>query len=701
MSLIRRTTRISLPAALVVAASFGLPLTVAAQAQAPANDPLPIRTITLYRSGVGAFERTGQVTGDATVGLRFQTDQINDILKSLVLLDLDGGTIGPVSYGSKEPLSRRLDAFRIDIASNPSIPDIFGQLRGEQAKLILTDGAAEGTILGIEKRFTTIGGEKPSFLEEPYVTLVTSSGIRAIAVSQIRSFELADAELAAELNSALAMLADNRADQNKTVDLNFSGQGARDIFVAYVHEMPVWKTSYRLVLPEKDADKPTMQGWAIVENTTDQDWKDVRLSLASGRPVAFTMDLYEPLFAYRPVVPVPFAAGLMPRLYEAGLRDKEAGAFGGVATLAKDDSPERRERQLKAGRAMEADMAAPAAAPMPADYTEGFQNFQSAATGAEIGEQFFYTLDMPISIERQRSAMVPILSAPVSGRRVSIFDGASGAKNPMRGVQLTNDSGLSLMPGPIAVYDASAYAGDAQIPSTSRGQTQLLSYAADLDVTATTESAYDQTINKFRIVSGVLEQKLSRKVSTTYAFQNNDAARDRTMIIENQRQGSDWETTSPKPFETTDTLQRFELTIPKGGDAKTTIVQERTDFESMGLINCDTSRLGEWTTGGQMSKAVADAIRTAAGIQGEINRIASDISSLDQETARISNDQDRIRQNMNTIDRTSDLYTRYMKTLNEQETRLEEMHTQRIQLESDRTAKQRELADFLNNLNVE
>ncbi len=150
-------TRISLPAALALAASLGLPLTVFAQA--PAEDQLPIRTITLYRSGVGAFQRMGQVTGDATVGLRFQTDQINDILKSLVLLDQDGGRIGPVSYGSKEPLSRRLDSFRINIANNPSIPELLGQLRGEQVHLVLTDGTADGTILGIEKRFTTVTGD--------------------------------------------------------------------------------------------------------------------------------------------------------------------------------------------------------------------------------------------------------------------------------------------------------------------------------------------------------------------------------------------------------------------------------------------------------------------------------------------------------------------------------------------------------------
>src|SRR5207244_11454640 len=118
------------------------------------------------------------------------------------------------------------------------------------------------------------------------------------------------------------------------VDVNLQGQGARDIVIAYVQEAPVWKTSYRLVLPDAPKDKDgkpapkkgegstpdrfTIQGWAIVENTTDDDWKNVTLSLVSGRPVSFRMDLYEPLYVFRPEVPVPTGPGVMPRQYAGG-----------------------------------------------------------------------------------------------------------------------------------------------------------------------------------------------------------------------------------------------------------------------------------------------------------------------------------------------------------------------------------------------
>ena len=693
--------RISLPAALILIATAGLPV-----ATFGADDsPLPIKTITLYRSGVGAFERTGQVAGDASIPLRFQTDQINDILKSLVLLDLSGGSVGAVSYDSNEPLARRLDAFRINLADNPSIPVLLNRLRGEKVRLtVSTDTPVEGTILGVENRATPVGTDDPSVIDEPFVTLVTASGIRAIAVSQVRSFELSDAELAAELSSALAMLADNRAERATTVDLNFTGgaaggNAARDVYVAYVHEMPVWKTTYRLVLPEKDADKPTLQGWAIVENVTDQDWTDVRLSLASGKPVAFQMDLYEPLFAYRPMVPVPFAAGLMPRVYEGGIALGSADAMGERAAYEMSDRMEapaaKSFARQRAGASMESDSRTYAFNAIPT------QAMQSAASGGEVGQQFFYTLDMPISIERQRSAMLPILTAPITGERVSIYSAQQGGTNPMRGVKLTNDSGLSLMPGPIAVYDSGAYAGDAQIPNTPRNDTQLLAYAADLDVSVVTDSRSDETINSIRIASGLVIKEVTRKVTASYTFENSDDAHARTIIIENPRMGSDWETISPKPYETTDTIQRFETTVPKGGSDTATIVQQRVERASMAITSFDEAAIARYTTRGKMSKAVADAIRKAADMQGAINRIDRDIANIDQEIDSIAADQDRIRRNMGSIDRNSELYARYMKTLGDQETRLDQVRVQREQSFQQRTAKQQELENYLRNLNVD
>ena len=335
-----------LAAAALPVVSNAQPLGAAANAAKPA--PLDIRKITMYRSGVGSFQRQGQVDGDTSVQLRFKTEQINDILKSMVVLDLSGGQIEGISYGSKEPLSKRLASFGVDISDNPDMAKLLGKLRGAVASVTTNEGAVSGTILGVEMREQAQGqSQKP--VQVAFLNLVTGTGIRSFDLTKVNSVELQDKELAGELSKALAALAEHRADRTKTVEIALRGQGARNVVVNYIHEMPVWKASYRLVLPDesKAVEKPSipidktkgtlaLQGWAIVENPTDEDWKDVTLSLVSGRPVSFQMDLYEPLFVFRPEIPVPTVPGVMPRAYAGG--SPNPTGFSAVGAISNSSS---------------------------------------------------------------------------------------------------------------------------------------------------------------------------------------------------------------------------------------------------------------------------------------------------------------------------------------------------------------------------
>jgi len=709
-----------LTAAMILAvASTALPIpATSAQTGATSNAPaaadsaLPIRKITLYRSGVGAFERQDLISGNRTVQLRFKTDQINDILKSMVLLDLDGGRIGPVTYGSKEPLARRLTSFAVDISDAPSLDVLFSRLRGSPVRLTTGEGQYEGSILSVEPRITVIEAEQnPGQFKEWYVNIVTSSGVRSIATSRISTFELTDPALNEELNRALATLAEYRADRVKTVDLSFLGGPGepRRVAVAYVQEMPVWKTSYRLVLPEGDTkdDKLTMQGWAIVENTTDEDWNEVRLTLASGRPVGFTMDLYEPLFAFRPMVPVPMAAGVGPRIFEAG---QMAGEEGVAREANQSFEVGRRAVAEHAGKKPAAAASAQAfgqpmmdAAP-PMDLSgSDFVNYaaSAAASAGEIGEQFVYTLDTPVTLERQRSAMLPILTADISGRRVSIYNHAAMPDHPMRGVQLTNDSGLHLMPGPIAVYDGGAYAGDAQIPHTSRNDTRLLSYAVDLDVHAQMDAKGENNLVKVRIVDGVLHMSMKERQSRVFSFRNHDAARDRTLLVEHPKSYG-WELKEPaKADEVTENLYRFEVAVAAGKDARFTVAEERTYLETYELLNYDLATLMVYVKDGRASQAVVDAFKKGAELRGAMSQTEQRLAELNREVEAITQDQLRVRENMKSIDRTTELHARYMKKLTEQESRLEDIGEERTRLETELRAQREALESYLRNLDVE
>lgn len=715
------------------AALFASPALAQPAKDAAAKDKLPITGLTLYRSGVGSFERTGMVDGNADVQLRFDTDQINDIIKSMVLLDLDGGHIDTVSYGSKEPLSRQLASFGVDISDNPSAAQLLDRLRGSPVKLTTPEGPVSGTIMNVENRPTIIGGspQSPASRQDlPWINLITPEGVRSINLTAVTGFQLLDKQLSDELNKALAALAGHRADNVKTVDLSLSGQGARRIVVNYVYEMPVWKTSYRLILPDlpPKTDKPdpkatkpssqfTMQGWAIVENTTDEDWKDIELSLVAGRPVSFRMDLYEPLYVFRPEIAVPTVPGVMPRTYEGGEgyakeKDRDAALREEADKLNFAKSPGR------PGGAPEPAMAARRSLSTGAggayqDAAEAKPKFdisgddmaryaaQSQAQAGEAGEVFEYTLKTPVTIDRQRSAMIPILSSAIDGRRVSIYNRGDSPDHPMRGVEMTNNSGLQLMPGPVSVYDGATYAGDSQVGHISAGDKRLLAYAVDLDVAASVQENTTYDLRKIRIVDGLLEQTTLQRNRVSYAFTNKDQSRGRTLLVEHPK-SQGWTLVEPKKADQeTESLYRFEVELAAGKTAALSVVQEWMQSQQLQLLQYDLNTLMGYAKNGKVSQAVVDAFKKAAAIQADINASEQRLAQLDQERQAIDADQTRIRQNMGSIDRQAEYYTRLLKKLNDQETRLEEIKTAREKEQGNLNALREQFAAYLRTLNVE
>lgn len=698
----RTARRPSTPTRLALcAASLALLAGAPAVALAQADADLPLTAITLYRSGVGSFQRQGLVDGHAQVQLRFDTDQVNDILKSMVLLDLGGGRIDAVSYASREPLERRLASFAIDMSSNPSIAGLLAQIRGATVRTSSVDGDATGTVIGVETRQAAAADR--GVISKPYLNLLTGTGIRSIDIGTLRTFEILDRDLQAELERALSAIAEQRSENVKTVDLTFDGAGARRVYVAYVHEMPVWKTSYRLILPEEVGQdgrpaaggKPTLQGWAIVENTTDEDWNGVRLSLVAGQPVGFQMDLYEPLYLSRPVVPVPVIANVAPTVYERGT--------GGASPVAQP-TPEAMLRVAPSapgrGRSEVSDSAAGFASPLGADDMTAYAAAAQARAG-EIGEVFQYTIDTPVSLDRQRSAMIPIITSPLDGRRVSIYNRATARNHPMRGVELRNTSSLQLLPGPIAVYDGSAYAGDAQIGHIVPGDRRLLSYAVDLNVHVQSTDESDRMVRRIRIVGGLIEQTVQNVASTTYTIENKDRASARTVIVEHPRLGGHSLTEPSEAAETTENLYRFEVAIEAGRTRTLKITQEQTTAQRLTLLSWNLGTMLEHQRQGRVSAAVVEAFRGAAARQQTINDRNAEIARLEAERNEIGRDQGRIRENMGRLDRTNELYIRYVQTMTQQETRLEQINTEVTTLRQRVAEAQADLENYLRNLNVE
>jgi hypothetical protein len=281
---------------------------------AGAQDLLPVTRVVLYRSGVGYIERLGRISGDATLTMSMRESQMNDLLKSLILVDFDGGQILPAQYTPRDPLERTLSAFAVQLSDNPSMSALLTRLRGAPVEIQTDKETLQGTVLSIETREEAAS---EVVVKRAYVNLMTNPAMRSVPLDTIVSLRVRDERLQQEIQNALAAIGTRLDNTRKTVELRFAGQGTRRVLVGYLTEMPLWKMTYRLAL---SADEPPLlQGWAIVENTTDEDWRNVRLELVSGRPVSFIQNLYEPIYPKRPTVRTQTDQALLPDTAEMAM----------------------------------------------------------------------------------------------------------------------------------------------------------------------------------------------------------------------------------------------------------------------------------------------------------------------------------------------------------------------------------------------
>ncbi|MCI0638547.1 MAG: DUF4139 domain-containing protein [Gemmataceae bacterium] len=297
--------------------------------KAVADSPLPIKQVVLFNSGVGYFQREGDVDGNARLDLTFPARDINDLLKSLVLQDLGGGKISSVNYDSHDPIDKILRSFALDLTANPTFGQILNQARGEKIEILRQekkDGQytkQTGIIIGMEVQHKPVGKDG-GVVEYELLNLSGVNGLEAIPLEQVHGVKFLNPVLENEFQRALKVLASSHDLQKKSVSLGFNGPGKRAVRVGYVVERPIWKTTYRLRLEPNG--KLFIQGWALVENTSDDDWNDVRMVLVSGKPISYQMNLYEPLYIPRPFVEPEMFASLRPPVYSGAMGPDEQAA---------------------------------------------------------------------------------------------------------------------------------------------------------------------------------------------------------------------------------------------------------------------------------------------------------------------------------------------------------------------------------------
>jgi hypothetical protein len=674
--------------AVLLALHVVLSAAAAGAQEQPARTDLPLSRIVLFTSGVGYFQHDGTVEGDAGVVLTFSVAQVNDLLKSLVLRDLDGGSIRSVTYDSRDPVARTLQSFPIDLTGNPTLSGILTQLRGETVTLIGSERLS-GSIIGVEEHVTTYreGAERTVSYN---VNLQTAEGIRSVPLDRIQGFRIDNPDIQADLVEALALLASTKEMGRKTVGLRFTGQGRRRVQVGYVLEMPVWKTTYRLVLGP--GTEHFLQGWAIVENTTDDDWRDVRLTLVSGRPISFTMDLYEPLYVERPAVELETYGSLRPRLYDMALDQERTGEETAAAMAPRAVPAPSSTQRATTGLAR-------AAEPAPEAFRVD-QGVAAAALAGEVGELFQYVIERPVTLPRQQSALLPIVNQSVAGERFSIYNESVHARNPLNALKLRNTTGLSLMQGPITIFDGGVYAGDAQIRDLPAGQDVFLSYAIDLETeVAPAGTGAPEELTAIRVAKGVLAATYKHRKTRTYTISSR-STQARTIMVEHPLSAG-WTLAGPgQATETTRDHYRFAVPLPAGASRTLDVIEERVLDQTFALSGLSNDRVDLFFRSPVASVALKEAFRRILALRQLHQEAVTERQRLEARVQEIGRDQQRIRENMGRLGADDDLYKRYVSILGAQEDELATLAEGIASARSLEASRKRELDTYLMTLDV-
>ncbi|MGE0538342.1 MAG: hypothetical protein AB7O68_25490, partial [Pirellulales bacterium] len=476
-------------------------------------------------------------------------------------------------------------------------------------------------------------------------------------------------------------------------------------------ESPIWKTSYRLVL--KEDETPHLQGWAIVENTTEEDWNGVQLALVSGRPISFVMDLYEPLYIRRPVVEPELFASLRPQKYDQDLdRKQREFAEAGRRKLGRGELAGARPGAPQPGAAAppapDADGAAAGGEAFgfvaEAEFDDAIPSgggAPSVAQAGDVGELFQYLIDTPVVLERQKSAMLPIVNGPVEAKKVSIYNPAVQAKHPLSGFQFKNTTPLHLMQGPITVFDGGAYAGDAQIADVPPGSERLVSYALDLDTEVASEAkSQPEELTSLKITKGVVEMSRKHRRQVVYTVKNSgDNAK---QVLVEYPHDANWSLVEPKePAETTRDLYRFAVQAEPGKPAELAVREEMVVSQQVAVTGMDDNMIQFFVSNKSISESVKKALAEVVRRRQTLHNLQQEQQHVQQQIAAISQEQERIRQNMAQLDKNTELYARYVKKFGEQEDQIEKLRGRTNELAQQIIAAQRDLNEYIANLNVE
>jgi hypothetical protein len=737
---------------------------------AQAEAPLPVRKVVLYKNGVGYFEHRGQTRAQGAVAIELPSSQLDDVLKSLTVIDLgEGGQVAGVSYTTLAPLERRLDEIALDLISAEGLAHFLNQIKGARVEVQTGGGVVSGKLMGAEVKRREVGSSGTVQTTEALV-FTAQNQVRALELGSAAAIRLLDSELSSQVSRYLDLLRTGHERDVRRLEIETLGASPRSLQVSYTSEAPIWKTTYRLALEE--GEKPLLQGWAIVDNVSATDWSGVELSLVAGAPVSFIQNLSQPIYSRRPTVPLPEGVQVAPQTHGAALDvsgegtriagsvvdssgsalpgatvqvSDRAGGFVSTSSTGSDGrfvlsvppgayrvsaslsgfstqeyrdvnvAPGRTRQldfqlgigtvsetvfesgveELAKGRAAERTAGLVAAAPPPAPISRALRESRiETAQASALGDQFEYRLPHPVTIGRNRSALLPIVQTEIPGEKVSIYNESNGDPRPRLAVSLVNETGLTLDAGSFTVLDGDAFAGEGLTDVIRPKEKRILSYGLDLhlDVAVRREGAPER-VTRVAIGRGVFRRDVKLRRKTTYAVRNQDDAR-RIVLVEHPLD-SEWTLVeTPAPAETTAGEHRFRVEAAPGVTTELVVQEESARETTYALSNVSAEQIAFWLQERTIDSEIERVLRRVVAKRDEVEAVHREIQSRDSEQANIFNDQGRLRENLSKLGDSSEekgLRRRYVAELERQENRLDAIRAERAKLEAEWRRLQAEL----------
>ena len=641
---------------------------------------LPVRQVVLYKHGVGYFERSGDLAAGESARLDFKASEMDDVLKSLTIEEKGGGKISGLRYDSSEPLAHKLADFPFQLGGGQPLSAVLDQLKGATIELKFANETVTGAVVAAR---LAAGDEKHP--EREQVTLLMDSGeLRNLDLGAASSVRFSDRRLQVQFKDYLAVLTDARSKEKRSVYIDSTDAQGRQVVASYMVPTPMWKSSYRLMFGE--AAQATLEGWAIVDNTTGEDWNKVDLSLVSGRPISFVSHLYEPRYVTRQTADLPEDRAAVPVVHEGAVEEMFRPSAG-----------------LAAGQ-LEMMKAAPAGAGAPVNgrvfgRLRAESTIADSAAARELGELFEYHIPTPVTVRRNESAMLPFLQQKIETRKLLIYSDLSST-HPMDAAEITNSTGKTLDGGPITVYDAGAYTGEALMETLKTGDKRLISYGVDLGARITTQfDSKGETIREVHARRGILTTRNAALEIKTYTIRNVDQ-KVKTLIIEHPAR-PEYTLLDRKPWEKTSNAYRFEVRLAAGATEKFPVTEERVYDNSIAITDLTPDVLFTYVRNKNLSDSARTQLEQIAASKQQIASAASEMERLEGQINDVIHDQERLRQNIGSLNKVSGQQQQvqaYAQRLSSQESQLASLRDHRAELDRKRAALEAEVSSSIESM---